>query len=113
MNEKHEFKVGEKVSVDMSSHIGTVIRISQKRGDITVEFKYPNNSYTKVFDKFGREKNGDRYSIHRIYPLTEELSRKIANNVVIATCLVEFEKRKKNLTAEKAERIIKILREEN
>jgi hypothetical protein len=67
-----ELKVGDKVycqSYGGSFHLGKVVSISAKRGDISVQYK--ENGPKQVFSSNGREK-GDGYTREYLAPYNQE-----------------------------------------
>jgi hydroxymethylpyrimidine pyrophosphatase-like HAD family hydrolase len=103
-----EFNVGDKVvrSNGMSrKNIGTIIRVTEKRKDVVVDF----GSYKLTYDMNGREKNCDAWSRSYIKPLTPEIEEKIRQYEIINKCMVVFDKNRNKITADEAKRILDIL----
>ena len=104
-----EFKVGDKVILEKSKTVGTVTRVTPKRGDIVVDF----GNYQATFDKSGWDKNSDAWYSSRIVLLTPEIEKEINDERIIDKCKRVFEKKSKQLTAEQAVKILEIMEEEN
>lgn len=105
-----EFNVGDKVVMSnrMSRKtIGTVIKITEKRKDVVVDF----GSYTETYDMRGRKKNCDAWSMSYIKPLTPEIEEKIRQYEIINKCRVVFDKNRNKITVDETERILAILLE--
>lgn len=108
------FQVGDKVSLNRTSRIGVVTKISEKRKDITVKFLRTDGSvYTSIFNSDGREKGGDTWNHNDIYLLDEELEQELRENRVIANCRYKLKELLKEevLTYNKAIKILKFLEE--
>jgi hydroxymethylpyrimidine pyrophosphatase-like HAD family hydrolase len=106
-----EFNVGDKVvrSNGMSrKNIGTIIRITEKRKDVVVDF----GSYKLTYNKDGLERKGDVWPKSHIKPLTPEIEEKIRQYEIINKCRVVFDKNRNKITADQAERILAILLED-
>lgn len=97
------FKVGDKVYE--LNRIGTVIKISPKRMDITVDF----GRNIEVYNKFGLLKGADPWYPKRINILTPEKEQEIKDRMMVNLCKAKFQK--VMINADQAERIIKILDE--
>ena len=96
------YKVGDKVCIERTTTIGTIVKITEKRGDIVVDF----GSYKDTYRKDGWTR-GDIWSARHIIPLTDELQKQIDEKKLIRKCRDAFEKA--SLDAEKAEKILAIL----
>ena len=104
-----EFQVGQTVvrySYGDITAIGTIIKISPKRKDITVEFK----NFTETFDSTGYKR--ERWASCQIAPMTDEIKRELADKSIIRLCISTFEKAKSNLSVESAKAILEILTKE-
>ncbi len=66
------FKIGDKVSLNKGITIGTVIRLTDKKQDVVVDF----GNFCQKFSQTGRSIGGDIWNFDYIYPLTDELKRK-------------------------------------
>lgn len=99
-----KFCVGDKVICKDS--VGTVIKITPKRKDITVDFE----NYTSVFGADGWT-HGDVWNMDHITKWTPEDQKKIDDASAIRRCRNLFDKAsmKKILTPDMAREIIKIL----
>jgi hypothetical protein len=107
--ETMEFNVGDKVVRDngMSrKNIGTIIRITEKRKDVIVDF----GSYKLIYNMNGWEKNCDIWARSYIKLLTPEIEEEIRQTEIIKKCRIVFDKKK--ITADQAERILAILLED-
>ena len=106
-----EFKIGDKVvrNYDQAGSfaIGTVVRITDKRKDIVVDY----GNYKETYDRTGYERGGSIWYKSSIRLLTPEIEESIAKSRLISQCKKEFEA-KKDLTLEQAEKILEILRGE-
>lgn len=104
------FNIGDKVIRDykngMYASIGTVVNITEKRGDVVVDYGH----YKETYRSDGRGKGGSAWMAPTIQLLTPEIREKIRKINLIRKCRDTFEK-KKDLTAEQAERILAILAE--
>lgn len=104
------FKVGEKVVSNSYSNssktIGTVIRVTQKRKDVVVDF----GNYEETYNKDGKSKNNEIWFRSYIEPLTPELEKEIYDNRLIRKCIKVFEN--STLNADQAKKILEILENE-
>jgi len=105
-----EFKIGDKVIRNYRSgyltSIGTVVNITKKRGDVVIDY----GNYKETYTSNGWQRGGDIWSRSRIQLLTPEIEEEILQGNLIKKCRDTFEK-KKDLTADQAERILEILNE--
>jgi len=102
-------KVGDKVILcnnwGFTSSVGTVIKITEKRKDFVVEY----GGYKETYSSDGFRKGTDSlYNTSYIKVLTPEIKEQLRQNKIIRKCRDAFEK-KKDLTFEQAEKILKIL----
>lgn len=104
------FNIGDKVIRDykngMYASIGTVVNITKKRGDVVVDYGH----YKETYRSDGWERGGNVWRTSSIQLLTPEIQEEIRKINLIRKCRNTFEK-KKDLTAEQAERILAILAE--
>lgn len=103
-----KFNVGDKVVMSKRASrkiIGTVIKITEKRKDVVVDF----GRYKLTYNIDGRERNCDVWSTSHIEPLTPEIEEEIRQSEIINKCRIVFDKKK--ITADQAERILDILLE--
>ena len=104
------FKIGDKVirnyKNSLPTSIGTVVNITQKRGDVVVDY----GNYKETYRSDGWQKGGDIWTQSSIQLLTPEIEERIRRINLIRKCRNIVEK--KNLTADQAERILAILTEE-
>ncbi len=108
-----EFKVGDKVIRDyyrnsLSISIGTVVKITEKRKDVVVDY----GNYKETYSSNGWQKGGDIWTKSTIQLLTPEIREEIRKKNLIWKCRDTFDK-KKDLTADQAERILAILTDAN
>ena len=79
------FEVGQKVVI-MRRHgygeVGTVLRITEKRKDVVVQF----SDYKANYSLDGWEKGCDIWSMTRIVPLTADIAEEIAHEKKIDKC---------------------------
>ena len=103
------FKIGDKVIRNykraLHTSIGTVVNITQKRGDVVVDY----GDYKETYRSDGWQR-GDIWTRSNIQLLTPEIEERIRQINLIRKCRTIFEK--KDLTADQAERILAILAEE-
>ena len=103
------FKVGDKVSLNKGLTIGTVIKITEKRQDVVVDF----GRYCKKFSQTGREIGGDTWYSDTIYPLTEALEKEILDKKTVAKCKkILSDASNYNITPDKARKIINFFEQE-
>lgn len=105
------FNIGDKVirnyGNSLSTSIGTVVNITKKRGDVVVDY----GNYKETYRYDGWQRGGDIWTRSTIQLLTPEIQEEIRKINLIQKCRDTF-KKKKNLTADQAERILVILTEE-
>ena len=105
-------KIGDRVirnySNSLPTSIGTVVNITEKRGDYVVDY----GNYKETYRYDGWQRGGDVWSRSHIQLLTPEIEDRIRQVNLIRKCRDAFEK-KKDLTANQAEMILKILEENN
>lgn len=104
MSEK--FNVGDKVVINGTITIGTVIKITPKRKDVVVDY----GRFKSTYGLDGYEKGTDIWHSSKIILLTPEIEKQIADYKTITKCKDMFQRTK--LTADQAVRIIDILSEE-
>ena len=114
--ENHVFQVGDRVSRGMTDCFGTIIRFTEKRKDIVV--KWDNDGSTERFDhRSGWLIGGDIWTGCRVNFLTPELEARIVKECSdrrdVSECRQLFNSSSRNLTPEKARKILAILKEED
>jgi len=111
MNES-KFAVGDKVVLGyrrvLNPAIGIVIRVTDKRKDVIVDF----DGFQQTFDCYGRSKSVDIWYSSYIELLTPAMEQDIEDNLVIAKCK-KMMKDTTLINADQAARIIAILEEES
>ena len=104
------FNIGDKVirnyKNSLTTSIGTVINITKKRGDVVVDY----GNYKETYRSDGWQRSGDIWTRSTIQLLTPEIHEEIRKINLIQKCRSIFEK-KKDITADQAERILVILAE--
>ena len=104
-----KFKVGDKVirnyGNSLPTSIGTVIRITEKRGDVVVDY---GNFQETYYGTTGWQRGGDVWSCSQIKLLTPEIEERIRQINLVKKCRNAFEN-KRDLTADQAEKILEIL----
>ena len=104
------FNIGDKVirnyKNSLPTSIGTVVNITKKRKDVVVDY----GSYKETYRSDGWQIGGDIWTKSTIQVLTPEIQEEIRKIDLIRKCRYTFEK-KKDLTADQAERILAILTE--
>ena len=104
------FNIGDKVIRNyrnsLPTSIGTVVNITQKRRDVVVDYGDDQETYRSD----GWQRGGDIWTRSTIQLLTPEIQEEIRKINLIRKCRSTFEK-KKDLTADQAERILVILTE--
>lgn len=103
-----EFKVGDKVvknynGKNCTGDIGTVIKITQKRKDIIVDF----GDYKETYRSNGYTKSTNAWYTNHIEHLTPEMENHMKENALIRKCERVFEKA--DITFEQAKKILEIL----
>jgi len=110
MNDQ-KFKIGDKVIRNWRDGrptlVGTVINITPKRGDVVVDY----GNFKEKYSSYGWQKGGDVWTTSTIELLTPEIEEQIYRFRLIRKCRDTFEK-KKDLTADQAEKILAILNNE-
>ena len=107
MNDQ-EFKVGDKVISSAvsgfgSQVIGTVVKITEKRKDVVVDF----GNYKETYDRTGWQKGGDIWYKSKIQLVTPEIEKDIRQKSLIRECKEKFKNTK--ITYEQAVKILEIL----
>lgn len=102
------FKVGDKVSRNRTQCIGTVVKITDKRKDVVVDY----GNFKETYAKDGWEKSSNIWNSSRIYLLTEELKKELDDNARIEACKHLLVVAQERVTAENAKRIIDFLTKE-
>ena len=110
MNDQ-EFKVGDKV---ISSNVsgfgsqvtGTVVKVTEKRKDVVVDF----GNYKETYDKTGWQKGGDIWFKSTIRLLTPEIEEDIRQKNIIYKCKEKLKNAK--ITYEQAVKILEVLESE-
>lgn len=104
------FNIGDKVirnyRTSLSTSIGTVVNITKKRGDVVVDY----GNYKETYRSNGWQRGGDIWTRSKIQLLSPEIQEEIRKINLIQKCWDTFAK-KKDLTADQAERILVILTE--
>lgn len=102
-------KVGDRVIScyirGFTPFVGTVVKITEKRKDIVVDY----GRFKETYSSDGWEKGSDKW-FNRSYikVLTPEIEEQLREDEIIRKCRDAF-KEKKDLTFEQAEKILKIL----
>jgi len=91
----------------LPTSIGIVVNITEKRGDYVVDY----GNYKETYRCNGWQRGGDIWTRSYIQLLTPEIEERIRQVNLIRKCRDAFEK-KKNLTADQAEKILAILNNE-
>ena len=104
------FNIGDKVirnyDIALPTSIGTVVNITKIRKDVVVDY----GNYKETYSSDGWQRGGDIWTRSTIQLLTPEIQEDIRKINLIRKCRDTFEK-KKDLTADQAERILAILTE--
>ena len=104
-------KIGDRVirnyGNSLPTSIGIVVNITEKRGDYVVDY----GNYKETYRYDGWQRDGDVWSRSHIQLLTPEIEERIRQINLVRKCRDAFEK-KKNLTADQAEKILEILNNE-
>lgn len=104
-----KFNIGDKVirnyNNSLPTSIGTVVNITKKRGDVVVDY----GKYKETYRPDGWQRGGDSWTRSQIELLTPEIEERIHRINLIRKCRDTFKKR--DLTADQAERILAILLE--
>lgn len=108
--EQKNFKVGDRVVRNYNSnihkYIGTIIKITEKRGDIVVDYGH----FQERYDRSGWEKGDNYFYRSYITLLTPEIEEELRKEKVISECKQKMENIK--LTYERAVKILEILKDE-
>lgn len=111
MNDNLNLKIGDRVirnyENSLPTSIGIVVNITEKRGDYVVDY----GNYKETYRCNGWQRGGDIWTRSYIQLLTPEIEERIRQVNLIRKCRDAFEK-KKNLTADQAEKILAILNNE-
>ena len=105
------FEVGQRVVIKTRhgyGMVGTVLRITEKRKDVVVQF----SNYKANYGLDGWEKGADVWSMSRIVPLTEDVEEEIAHLEKISKCrelLKEVPPKLNSLTDGQLDDIISVL----
>ena len=110
MNCNLNLKIGDRVirnyNNSLPTSIGVVVNITQKRGDYVVDY----GNYKETYRYDGWQRGGDVWNRSHIQLLTPEIEERIRQINLVRKCRDAFDK-KKDLTADQAERILEILNE--
>lgn len=107
------FEPGQKVVIKTRNGygmVGTVLKITEKRKDVVVQFP----TYKVSYNERGFEKGADVWSRSYIVPVTEDIAEKIAHNNKAVKCRKLLEVAKRNvygLTDGQLDDIISVLSE--
>lgn len=107
MEDRDMFKVGDRVSLNRTVYFGTVVSVSPKRRDVTVDFGH----FKAVYDSDGWRKGQRSWDTEYIVPVTEELRKKLADEAAVSKCKRLMHEMQSKITADQARRIIAILEE--
>jgi uncharacterized membrane protein len=111
MNNNLNLKIGDRVirnyGNSLTTSIGIVTNITEKRGDYVVDY----GNYKETYRCDGWRRSGDIWSRSHIQLLTPEIEEQIRQINLVSKCRDAFEK-KKDLTADQAEKILAILNSE-
>lgn len=111
MDNNLNLKIGDRVIRNyrnsLATSIGIVVNITKKRGDYVVDY----GNYKETYKSDGWQRGGDVWSRSHIQLLTPEIEERIRQVKLVRECRDAFEK-KKDLTADQAEKILKILNNE-
>ena len=100
MNQK--FNVGDKVSRNKTACIGTVVKITEKRKDVVVDY----GNFKETYNLSGWQKGADVWTGSMIYLLTPELEKSLEDSEVVGRCKKMLDAAKVSLTPDKARKII-------
>ena len=110
MNCNLNLKIGDRVirnyNNSLPTSIGVVVNITQKHGDYVVDY----GNYKETYRYDGWQRGGDVWTHSHIQLLTPEIEERIRQINLVRKCRDAFDK-KKDLTADQAERILEILNE--
>jgi len=111
MNNNLNLKIGDKVirnyENSLPTLIGIVVNITKKRGDYVVDY----GNYKETYRSDGWQRGTGVWSRSHIQLLTPEIEERIRQVNLVRKCRDAFEK-KKDLTADQAEKILEILNNE-
>ena len=111
MDNNLNLKIGDRVIKNyensLPTAIGTVVNITEKRGDYVVDY----GNYKETYRYDGCQRGVDVWNMSHIQLLTSDIEERIRQVNLIRKCRNAFEK-KKNLTADQAEKILEILNNE-
>lgn len=99
------FKVGDLVVDSRMEHVGKVVSVSEKRGDVTVDYDH----FRQTYNSAGWKRGGDSFYKSYIEELTPEIKKRLMDKAEIVGCIRLFETMKSTLTAEQARKIRNIL----
>lgn len=100
-----KFKVGDKVSRNKTSCIGTVVKITEKRKDVVVDY----GNFKETYNLSGWQKGADVWTGSTIYLLTPELQKSIEDAKIVERCKKMLDAAKAGLTPDKARKIIGLM----
>ena len=110
MIEQKNFKVGDRVVRNYNSnihkYIGTIIKITEKRGDIVVDYGH----FQERYDRSGWQKSDNCFYRSYINLLTPEIEEEIRKEKVINECKQKMEHTE--ITYERAVKILEVLEDE-
>ena len=102
------FNVGDKVSRNRTSCIGTVVKITDKRKDVVVDY----GSFKETYREDGMLRGCDVWNVIYIVPLTKELQQKIEDEKMVRKCKALLDRAKRKVSTDNAKRIIEFLTNE-
>ena len=103
MGKIDNIKVGDKVIRSKTNSIGTVVKITEKRKDVVVDY----GNYQETYRPDGWQKTSDIYFASSIELLTPELEEELNKKQVIKRCQEKF--KNQVITYEQAIKILDIL----
>ena len=110
MIEQKNFKVGDRVVNNYHNggckKIGTIIKITEKRGDVVVDYGY----FQERYDRTGWEKSDNYFYRSHITLLTPEIEEELRKEEVINECKQEMEHTE--ITYEMAVKILEVFEDE-
>lgn len=98
-----KFTVGDKVIRSPSNDIGVVVRITEKRKDVIVDY----GNYTETYSQYGHQKGSNVWYSSGIRHLTPEIEKELTDKKLIQKCKYVF--KHVQLTLEQAKQILEIL----